>query len=264
MDEAIRNYARYRQEPERWMLGKFICPATRLEELAGYHDELFRGDAPFAFSVLGLGGTTAAEFWDNLRLDLEAIGQFRKRHGTQVQVDTFEIRFPPCEIARLLPFTEENFLNTVGRLIDSIGPPGLRLFFEIAPGPQWDRQFTDIIGALCAYNSAGWTEKRPHCRPLGFKLRCGGAEASAFPLSEQVAHVLAYCAELSVPLKTTAGLHHPYRHFDPILQTKMHGFLNLLVAETMSAMDEAEITAILEDEEPSGEEICSPGRNSTQ
>src|SRR5262245_38924762 len=42
LEEAIRNYARYRTEPESWMLGRFVIPATRLKELAELGKELFR------------------------------------------------------------------------------------------------------------------------------------------------------------------------------------------------------------------------------
>src|SRR4051812_517732 len=76
LDPALRNYARYRSEPEAWMLGRFICPAAKLGELAGYGD-LFRAQPPFVFSALGRGGASRAEFLTGLKADLEAVGQFR-------------------------------------------------------------------------------------------------------------------------------------------------------------------------------------------
>ena len=62
LDQAIRNYARYRQEPEGWMLGRFVCPATRLAELGPYREELFDSGPPFEFSVLGRGGDSPDQF----------------------------------------------------------------------------------------------------------------------------------------------------------------------------------------------------------
>ncbi|HTU92442.1 MAG TPA: hypothetical protein VMF69_20340, partial [Gemmataceae bacterium] len=44
LDQAIRDYARYRRENDAWMLGRFIIPASRLEDLEPYHEELFRVD----------------------------------------------------------------------------------------------------------------------------------------------------------------------------------------------------------------------------
>ena len=56
LDQAIRDYARYRQEADAWMLGRFVIPAARLNELAPYHKELFSAGQPFAFTVLSLDG----------------------------------------------------------------------------------------------------------------------------------------------------------------------------------------------------------------
>ena len=51
LEQAIRNYARYRQEPESWMLGRFVCPAEQLAELSPFVDELFRDGPPLAVAA---------------------------------------------------------------------------------------------------------------------------------------------------------------------------------------------------------------------
>src|SRR5579875_1274910 len=103
LDQAIRNYARYRQGNDAWMLGRFIVPASRLEDLEPYHEELFGVDPPFAFSVLGRGGGSLTEFLTNLRDDLRDVAAFRKRHGGRVRVDVLEMRLPPDLADPLLP-----------------------------------------------------------------------------------------------------------------------------------------------------------------
>jgi hypothetical protein len=50
---AIRNYARYRTEPEKWMLGRFICPAVKLGDLSPLVDELFASGPPLGVSLAG-------------------------------------------------------------------------------------------------------------------------------------------------------------------------------------------------------------------
>ena len=85
-----------------------------------------------------------------------------------------------------------------------------------------------------------------------FKLRCGGLEASAFPSPEQVAFVIVACRDAGVPLKFTAGLHHPLRHFNAEAQTKMHGFINLFVAGVLAharKLSEQQIQTIIEEED---------------
>ena len=34
MDQAVANYAAYRQDPGAWMLGRFVVPVARLDEFA--------------------------------------------------------------------------------------------------------------------------------------------------------------------------------------------------------------------------------------
>ncbi len=69
---------------------------------------------------------------------------------------------------------------------------------------------------------------------LGAKIRCGGADATAYPSPQRVARFVARACEYGVPFKATAGLHHPVRHFNRSAGVTMHGFLNLL-AVTMLA-----------------------------
>ena len=55
-----------------------------------------------------------------------------------------------------------------------------------------------------------------------------------------------------VPIKFTAGLHHPVRQFRDEVKAKMHGFLNVLGAGVLAAehaWDENVATEMLEDEE---------------
>jgi hypothetical protein len=86
----------------------------------------------------------------------------------------------------------------------------------------------------------------------GFKLRCGGVNAAAFPSCEQVAFVIAACRDAKVPLKFTAGLHHPVRHFNAGVQTHMHGFLNVFVAGVLAharGLSEEQLRPILGEED---------------
>jgi hypothetical protein len=56
-----------------------------------------------------------------------------------------------------------------------------------------------------------------------------------------------------VPIKFTAGLHHPVRLFHESVQTKMHGFLNVLGAGVLAAehaWNEQQTAEMLDDESP--------------
>ncbi len=209
LDQAIRNYARYRQENEAWMLGRFVVPAARLEDLEPYH-ELFRVAPPFVFSVLGRGGGNLTEFLTNLRDDLHDIAVFRKKHGSLVTVDALETRLPPDLADPLVPESALNLYKTI-RIFPLVD---LLAFCEASGRPE---ELLDQLAQL------------PD-EQIGLKLRCGGLEASAFPKSEQVAAVLHGCLDVGVPFKATAGLHHPLPRYDSALQVRMHGFVNLFLA----------------------------------
>ena len=235
LGEAFGNYARYRQGPDAWMLGRFVCPAARLAELAAYDDQLLTPGPPFAFSALGRGGATAAEFLVGLLSDLEDVATFCERHGGRAQVDVLETRVPP-DLAEP-PTPSAGGLGQVARVFQAGG----KVLFCEAPG-----QPDGLIGQLGQLRAAGL--------PVGFKLRCGGTEASAFPSSEQAARALHACVEAGVPLKATAGLHHPFRRFDDEVKATMHGFVNVFAAGVLAFArrpDPATLQAILEDAEAS-------------
>jgi hypothetical protein len=238
LEEAVRNYARYRTDPDGWMLGRFVCPAARLVELTPFQ-ELFASGPPFAVSALGRGGKNADDLLANATTDVQAIAAFRQRHGERVAIDVFEWLLPP-EAARPLPVAQAQMVFSAPR----VAAPGV--FYEVGFGPEW-RQALGFLFEMLGRLDPAWAH-----RPAGIKIRCGGLEASAFPSVQQVAFVLAACRNHGVPVKATAGLHHPLRQFDAALHTPMHGFVNLFVAGVLAhvhRLSEAPIQAILADED---------------
>jgi hypothetical protein len=87
------------------------------------------------------------------------------------------------------------------------------------------------------------------------KIRTGGVTADAFPTARQIARFIHRCAELGVPFKATAGLHHPvrgeyrltYRPDSP--SAIMFGFLNVFVAGALAAVgaSEDELVEVLDE-----------------
>ena len=86
---------------------------------------------------------------------------------------------------------------------------------------------------------------------FGYKLRTGGVTADAFPTSGQIAGALVAPATHQVPIKFTAGLHHPLRQYREEVRAKMYGFLNVLGAAVLAAehrWDARQTSIMLEDE----------------
>src|SRR5258708_21514392 len=75
LEEAFRNYLNYRESPDAWMLGRFICPVGRLEELAQLMQKAPL-EARTSVSCIASGGSTFEEFFKNSKDDLEKIRAF--------------------------------------------------------------------------------------------------------------------------------------------------------------------------------------------
>ena len=227
LEPAIRNYARYMGGEDRWMLGRFICPASRLQELSPFVTELFSTGEPLQISALGRVGKTREEFDVGMRADAEDIRKFADQHRDRATIDMFETRSPAN--AKI--------------------PLDMQCFVEAHISGNW----RGAIEAQMEY---------AELRQFGFKLRTGGVEASAFPPVEQIAFAVAAARTDGVPVKFTAGLHHPMRHHNPSVNAKMHGFINVFVAGVLAyvhKLDEAKLVAILSDEDSSSFQFDSEG-----
>src|SRR5437870_13427485 len=93
----------------------------------------------------------------------------------------------------------------------------LPVFWEAPP-----ERAEQTIALLAEYNSDA------DLATFGYKLRTGGVTADAFPTSAQIAGALVAPATHQLPIKFTAGLHHPIRLFRAEGKTKMHGVRNFL------------------------------------
>jgi hypothetical protein len=229
LDQAVRNYARYRREPEGWMLGRFLCPATRLTEVGSFCSTLF-ADKPCIVSAVGRGGGTLEEFERGLQEDVPAIAAFTEKNA---MVDAFETRLPLTAVSR----------DVVRAALVSLVTKHMAAVFHLRPCVEmgFSGDWRSLMRELLQKSSSA-------C----FKLRCGGLEVSAFPSPEQIAFVIAACRDAGVALKFTAGLHHPIRHFNTYAQTKMHGFINLFAAGALAharKLTEQQIQPIIEDED---------------
>ncbi|HZY89457.1 MAG TPA: hypothetical protein VFE78_31840, partial [Gemmataceae bacterium] len=249
LDQAVRNCLRYRHEPESWLLGRFVLPVARLGELAPFSGELPTSGPPFVVSALARGGKTVPEFLAGLDADLRDSAAFLERHAPAFAVDVLEARLPPDAVTPDGQRPLAELLDAAGRRIEETGPPQLTVYYEAPPESLPGPGVGAVIEAVARHNAAGPGRRY---RGAGLKLRCGGLEAAAFPAPEQVAFALHAGLAAGVPLKFTAGLHHPVRRFDAGVQAHMHGFLNVFGAGALGhahGLNEEELCAILADED---------------
>ena len=239
MSEAFDRYLAHLEGPDGWMMARFVCPASRLGELSPMVGRL-REDRPgLTLSVLGRGGGTPDLFSAGITSDLHDIASFRAAVGSRVLVDQFEVRLPgpPVELTPVTTLAAERLGTSV---------PAVATFFEVSLLDAWRSRLPEAAEAVNAALAKGLS--------AGLKIRCGGLEPAAVPSPVAVAAAIATCRRRAVPLKATQGLHHPIRHFDSVLETTVHGFLNIFVAGVLAhahQLDEDTLLGVLLEEDPS-------------
>jgi hypothetical protein len=227
---ALRNYAEYARGSDIWMLGAFILPVAQFDAAARGISKFEKKD-PLRASALGPRMDNAGAFLPSLSAAMDSIASFRAVCGGVASVEQFEMPLPSEVNADLL------------HAIRSRTDPQFATFWE-APAKSAE----PVIGLIAENN-----RDNPGRNKLGFKLRTGGVTAEAFPSSAEIAAALMTAGNLQVPIKFTAGLHHPVRVFHESVQTKMHGFLNVLGAGVLALehqWNETEIVRMLDDEDP--------------
>jgi hypothetical protein len=229
LEEAFKNFIAYQTDPHKWMLSRFVVPARRLNELPDFDEKI-------SFTTLGRGGKDMEELLANINLDIADIRAFGDIHPN-ANVDMYEVALPVSSLTDKFSANE-----IVTRAAEALNKNGITVFFESPFGEGWDGRTEKLLRAL----------RKVKDKHVGFKLRTGGVTAEAFPSPEQVAQAIIQTREAGVPIKCTAGLHHPIRHFNSSVNTKMHGFLNVFGAGVLAfanGISQAETQSILEDEQ---------------
>ncbi|NGQ96133.1 hypothetical protein G3578_13285 [Brevibacillus sp. SYP-B805] len=239
LETSIQNYAAYRLSQDAWMLGRFIIPASRLNELDPYIS-LFSKNNRLTCAVLGRRSADAASCLEGLRADLALIDSFCERHGAAVDVGVLELPLPPSA-------PDPALLEAISA---SVSKKGMEVFLEVTVPLEgdWQNEMAATLEAVSEHNVSKGTT-------LGIKLRTGGLTAAAFPTPAQVAAVLVGCRDRNIPIKFTAGLHHPVRMYRDEVGTRMHGFLNVYTAGLLAHTEnltQSMTEEILSEESPSG------------
>lgn len=238
MPEAIENFARYLRGSQAPMLGRFVCPAARLNELTKAGQMLMPGTfATSGYPEMAGDGepwrlSAIVPHTSQTPLDdaLEQIREFNHRHEDASQglavVDAIE--------------TPLKQVSDVDALLDTV-PEQLAIAMEVPVAGN-----ADIRGYIAALAGTG----------AAAKIRCGGVTKEAMLPAEPIVKFIAACRTAGVPFKCTAGLHHAlpgeYRltYDDNPPMGPMQGFVNVFVAAILigaRAIDEATALELLAD-----------------
>ena len=222
LDEALADYDKHLRGADAAMLGRFVLPVAALDKLVPWLETTWNAERPLRLSLL-----CSLD-------DLPAVGSFVGARSA-VTVEALEMRLPADHMAG-------DWLDEVSALLARGDLADLELYTELPP----DRD-AELILAL------GQRQSQHPMRRLGAKLRCGGVTKDLVPSDERIAGVLVMARDAGVPLKFTAGLHHPVRGMDFTEDVPMHGFLNVYGAALLAHAEDLSSVAlapILADTDP--------------
>ena len=227
LQPALQNHANYVHSPEAWMLNGFVLPVEQFDAARQFLAN-FDPLRPLRVAALGPKTTTADTFIDALEDAVAAIRSFARYDVDLVVISHLEMLVPDDVDAASLKKAKS---------ITGDFPA----FWEAPP-----ERAEQTIALIAEHNSD------EDVASFGYKLRTGGVTADAFPTSAQIARALVTPDTHELPIKFTAGLHHPIRQFRDEVKTKMHGFLNVLGAAVLAAehqWDADQAVMMLEDED---------------
>lgn len=227
--EAFPKYLEYRKGKYSWMLSRFIIPAALLPELSKTLTNVTLEDVPIHLSIIARGGES------DLKDDVSSLTEFAKKNEGRFTADVFEIKLPDTD--NIFDF----MVSSCNRIKDTFKHE-IKCFFETGTTLK---SIEVTAEALRKYNDDESNN------PAGLKLRTGGEQPETFPSPELTARFIKTCKDYKLFFKCTAGLHHPYRHYNEGVKAHMHGFINVFGAAAMldyHNIDEDTVLAMINDE----------------
>lgn len=233
LEDAVAAYRRLRSAPDGWLVGRFLCPTSVLEDLAAVLTRTMDAEEP--------PWAVGAIFDEDVGRAADHAATFHHYASPAALVSTAEVALP-----RDAGGDDIRTIAVAAMGIDGETVP----FLEVPLSAEWEAEIPATIDAISRVRS----DMR---RTTGAKLRCGGTEPSAFPSPEQVAMFLMACERRGLPFKATAGLHHPVRHLDEELGVMRHGFVNLLAAAAVAAENGPfhDVAAVVAETDPAAFEL---------
>lgn len=217
---------------QSWMVHRFIVPEGRLEELAEYLE-----DEPEPWPLAVVFGEPFGDWSKSIADDARSLEVVKLAMRDAAHFEIAELKLPAALI------DDPAAAAKVASVRTSLGGLFETILFEVSLADE-----RTLGHQLQVVFEAGG----------GAKIRCGGATVEDFPSPAVVAEFISTCADLEIPFKATAGLHHPLRHWDCDPGVKRHGFLNITGAAVLAAVTDigvAELTEVIAEEDPGAFEV---------
>ena len=205
MQASIKNYNEIVKSDKNWMISQFIVPISRLDEMTSELLTHFDKQNPLFLSLI------SPDFKNQLS---------KLKHFLTTSKDI--VVFKGLEMVALDLDSLSNSLSNTYSILDKESDFEPLVFYELKDSKNWNAEIDKFTHSIADFNKV-------HNVRFGFKLRCGGVKSTMFPSCENIAKSIISCRNQRIPMKFTAGLHHPIRHYDNVIKTKMNGFLNIFI-----------------------------------
>jgi hypothetical protein len=242
MTSAVTEYRAQLAGDQSFILGRFIVPASRLDEL-----EKAIGTLP--------GESTASLSLTDRARNRWQVSVIADREPVQVAVMIADFNSRQQNSSSLIAATcdavevQVKSADAITVALDTF-PDSVELFLEI----PLDSGSPELIECLRGTRAAA-------------KIRTGGVVPGAIPPASEVVRFIRACWERDVPFKATAGLHHAIRGAYPLTYESdaptatLFGYLNIFLAAAFLAggADEDDVVSILEETDASAFDFDDKG-----
>src|ERR1700681_1761965 len=236
MRAALRHHARLHESAYWWIAGRFVVPASRLDELASLRDPV----QAIELSVI-LDSAMSGAKGDTVRADLHRIDRVLGTAG--ITVASLELRVPGAGL------DQAGLARSVSEIAQRWPSEPVSFWYEPSYSAGWATPPDAALATLATVRGT-----TPANVTVGAKVRCGGATAGAAPSVDDLAAFIVAAHAHDVPWKATAGLHHPVRGQHGVEGGPVaHGFLNLFVAAVAlhaGAVEASRVAEILSETDP--------------
>lgn len=220
MDAAVANYAAYRNDPHAWMLGRFVVPVARLDEMTHAAEAAWKDGHPWRLSAL---------IGEDLMADVAKINAFNAA-SRGATIDAVEVK--------------AGTVATI-RQIDAAIPKPIKTYVEI---PVADEP-RELIAAIAAHKlrakirTGGVVpEAFPPAEHIARFIRECYAASAGFKATAGLHHPLRSLRALTYANDSPRGVMHGFLNVFLTAAIQFNGLtrsdaLELLAAETLAGVD---------------------------
>lgn len=253
LQEALRSYIDFSHSKYSWMLSSLVLPHDQLPLLSNFSDRRHLLDEPLNLCITGPETNTLFEFKNVINSIEKELLTAHSGYPGEVRTHLLELKLPAASVDTLNP---EELIKSLEAVVSSAAESRLlphRVFFEV-PGNEFDAEITKkIIKVIAVHNKSILKRKVQNYLFSGIKLNCSAKEGAKVPSAKYLAEVLLYARDANIAVKFSGKENAPFPEYNYSIESKMHGFINVLVASMLAYTQDLtieETVEVLEDRNP--------------